>query len=232
MCGRATLTKKPEVIEQQVQAKFESADLEQAQKLLPTYNIAPTHWHPVITNDAPQQLQLFKWGLIPAWAKDTKIASRLINARIETITGKPAFKAIHTRRCLVPFDGFYEWKKAGKSKVPYHISLKGRTIFCVAGIWETWKDSTGKFVHTFSVLTQSPNELMAPIHNRMPVILSKEQEKNWLDTSLPIKEILASISPFPSELMEAYQVSDRVGKVANNDASLLNRNFPRQGTLF
>jgi len=232
MCGRATLGKKPKAIEKQVQAKFEPADLEQAQLLLPTYNIAPTHWHPVITNDAPQQLQLFKWGLIPAWAKDSKIASRLINARIETITEKPAFKAIHTRRCLVPFDGFYEWKKEGKTKVPYHIALKDNTIFSAAGIWETWKDSTGKLVHTFSVLTQAPNKLMAPIHNRMPVILTKEQEKYWLDTTLAIKEVLASIHPYPSEQMEAYQVSDRVGKVANNDKDLLNRDFPRQGTLF
>jgi len=232
MCGRATLTKNPKSIEKQVQAKFEPADLEQAQLLLPTYNIAPTHRHPVITNEAPQRLQLFKWGLIPAWAKDTKIASRLINARIETITKKPAFKAIHTRRCLVPFDGFYEWKKEGKTKVPYHIALKEHTVFSAAGIWEIWKDNTGKEVHTFSVLTQAPNELMAPIHNRMPVILTKEEEKYWLDTTLPIKEVLASIHPYPSELMEAHQVSDRVGKVANNDATLLNRNFPRQGTLF
>ena len=232
MCGRATLNKQPKEVEKRLQATFEPADLELVAQILPTFNMAPTHWHPVITNEVPQQLALFKWGLIPAWAKDTKIASRLINARIETITQKPAFKAIHTRRCLVPFDGFYEWKKEGKNKVPYHIALKERTIFCVAGIWETWKDATGTLVHTFSVLTQAPNELMIPIHNRMPAILTKEQEKIWLDGTLPIKEVLASIRPYPSELMEAYQVSNRVGKVTNNDATLLNRNFPRQGTLF
>ena len=230
MCGRATLTKKPKELEKRYQATFELA--ESVAKLLPTYNIAPTHWHPIITNEDPTQLQLFKWGLIPSWAKDTSIGSKLINARIETIPEKPAFKAIHTRRCLVPFDGFYEWKKVGKQKIPYYITLKDQAIFSVAGIWETWKDSAGQKLHSFSVLTQSPNELMAPIHNRMPAILTKEQEQWWLDTSLPTKDVLAMISPYASDLMDAYPVSSRVGKVANNDARLIEKEIPRQGTLF
>jgi len=181
MCGRATLSKKPKELEKRYQATFEF-NIESVNAVLPSYNIAPTHWHPVITNDQPQQLQLFRWGLIPSWAKDSTIASRLINARIETITEKPAFKAIQ--------------------------------------------------LSTFSILTQAPNDLMATIHNRMPAILTKEQEKNWLDTGLPTKDVLSIITPYPSELMEAYQVSPRVGKVSNNDARLIERDFPRQGRLF
>jgi len=211
MCGRATLSKKPKEIEKRYQATFEF-DLEVVNGVLPSYNIAPTHWHPVITNDQPQQLQLFKWGLIPSWAKDSSIASRLINARIETIAEKPAFKAIHSRRCLIPFDGFYEWKTVGKQKTPYHIVVKDQAIFSAAGIWETY--------------------LMSTIHNRMPAILTQEQEAIWLDTEIPTKEVLSIITPYPSELMDAYQVSPRVGKVSNNDARLIARDFPRQGTLF
>ena len=231
MCGRATLSKTPKELEKRYQATFEF-DIEALDAVLPSYNIAPTHWHPVITNDQPQQLQLFKWGLIPSWAKDSAMASRLINARIETIAEKPAFKAIHSRRCLIPFDGFYEWKTLGKQKTPYHIVVKDQSIFSAAGIWETWHTPSGKQLYTFSILTQAPNDLMAPIHNRMPAILTKEQEKIWLDIELPTKEVLSIITPYPSELMEAYQVSPRVGKVSNNDARLIERDFPRQGTLF
>lgn len=231
MCGRATLFKKPKELETRYQATFEF-DTEALDAILPSYNIAPTHWHPVITNDKPKQLQLFKWGLIPSWAKDSAIASRLINARIETIAEKPAFKAIHSRRCLIPFDGFYEWKTVGKQKTPFHIVVKDQPIFSAAGIWETWHAPSGKELHTFSILTQAPNDLMATIHNRMPAILTKEQEKIWLDTALPLKDVLSIITPYPSELMEAYQVSPRVGKVASNDARLIERDFPIQGTLF
>ena len=232
MCGRATLTKKPKELEERLQLTFEPALLEILQQILPTYNIAPTHLHPVVTNEEGPQLQLFKWGLIPSWAKSAAIGSRLINARIETITEKPAFRAIHKRRCLVPLDGFYEWKKEGKTKIPHRIILKKEAIFCAAGIWEKWADEKGEIIQSFTILTQSPNALLASIHNRMPVILSPDQEQLWLAHNLSTKEVLARIVPFPEELMEAYPVSNKVGKVANNDASLIERDIPRQGTLF
>lgn len=232
MCGRATLTKKPKELAARFQLTFEPALRESLQQLLPTYNIAPTHLHPVVINEHGRQLHLFKWGLIPSWAKQASIGSRMINARIETITEKPAFRAIHKRRCLVPLDGFYEWKKEGKNKTPYRIILKEETIFCVAGIWEKWVNEKGMVVPSFSILTQAPNALMEDIHQRMPAILTPEQESLWLDHELPTKEVLSMISPYPASLMEAYPVSSRVGKVANNDASLIERDFPKQGTLF
>lgn len=232
MCGRATLAKKPAAIEKRYKAIFEAKDLA-TKNQLPNYNIAPTHWHPVLTNKIDNPLQFFKWGLIPSWAKDAKIASNLINARIETILDKPTFKCIHQKRCLVPYDGFYEWKKVGKSRIPYRIILRDTPIFSVAGIWETWTNSTGTTIPTFTVLTQAPNELMQPIHDRMPAILSPEQETIWLDNTLPIHEILAIIKPYPSELMKAYRVSSQVNKVKMNQAQLLEEvpDF-QQGSLF
>jgi putative SOS response-associated peptidase YedK len=232
MCGRASLAIPPKVLEKEFNAKFEQG-VAALPSPLPSYNIAPTHWHPVICNDASAVLKLFRWGLIPAWAKDSKIGSKLINARSETILEKPAFRGIHQRRCLIPFDGFYEWKKVGKNRIPYRIVLSQRPIFSLAGIWETWKDPKGTPLSSFTILTQPPNELMQSIHNRMPVILTKEQEQIWLNNDLPIKELLKIIAPYPSDLMHAYRVSNRVNKVSVNDASLI-KEVPdiQQGTLF
>ena len=232
MCGRATLAKKPKAIEKRYKATFDLTDLAKNNPL-PNYNIAPTHWHPVLTNDSSQPLQLFKWGLIPSWAKDAKIASNLINARSETILEKPAFKSIHQKRCLVPYDGFYEWKRVGKDRIPYRIILPDTPIFSVAGIWETWTNSTGTIIPTFAVLTQPPNTLMQGIHDRMPAILPPEKEALWLDNSLPIKEILDLIKPYPSDLMKAYRVSSLVNKVSvNNPQLLVETPDYQQGSLF
>lgn len=232
MCGRATLTKKPKAIEERYNTTFKATELANKSPL-PNYNIAPTHWHPVLTNETEQPLRFFKWGLIPPWAKDAKIASKLINARIETILEKPAFKSIHQKRCLVPYDGFYEWKRVGKERIPYRIILPDTPIFSVAGIWETWASPSGEIIPTFTVLTQPPNELMQPIHNRMPAILSPQEETIWLDNTLSIKDILATIQPYPSELMKAYRVSNQVNKVKVNNSKLLEEvpDF-QQGSLF
>lgn len=232
MCGRATLAKKPKELEKRYKAKFVQAELD-VKNPLPNYNIAPTHWHPVLTNTPENPLQFFKWGLIPHWAKDTKIASKLINARSETILDKPAFRSIHQKRCLVPYDGFYEWKRNGKERIPYRITLPDTPIFSVAGIWETWKNPNGEVIPTFTVLTQPPNELMKSIHDRMPAILPPEQELLWLDNEMPIKDLLQLIQPYPSELMKAYRVSNLVNKVSENRVDLL-REVPdiQQGSLF
>ena len=222
MCGRASLAKLPKDLEIRYKTKFIKSS-EVAENRLPNFNIAPTHWHPVVTNEAGHPLKFFKWGLIPHWAKDHKIGSRLINARSETILEKPAFQNIHKKRCIVPFDGFYEWKREGNKKVPYRIVLKDTEIFSLAGIWAIWKNPDGNIIPTFSLLTQEPNNLMAAIHNRMPAILSPEQEKDWLDMDVPTKEVLKLIEPYPEEKMEAYRVSMEVNRVSENRPDLLER---------
>jgi len=235
MCGRASLTKVEKELEKRFNATFYSDDLERYNPL-PNFNVAPTQMHPVMTSDTPAHLRFFKWGLIPHWAKDRSIGSRMINARIETVIEKPAFKkAVNNRRCLVPFDGFYEWKKTSAGKIPYYITLKSDDIFCAAGIWETWQDPNGEEVFSFSVLTQAPNEIMAPIHNRMPAMLLPEQEQLWLDQTIPTSELLKMIVPYPDDLLKAYTVSNKVNNVRNNDASLkemVKREEPKQGKLF
>ena len=235
MCGRASLTKVEKDLEERFHATFYSEDLERYNPL-PNYNIAPTHMHPVITNADPEHLQFFKWGLIPFWAKDEKIGSRMINSRIETVLEKPAFRnAVNKRRCLVPFDGFYEWQKTPSGKIPYRIVLKTKGIFAVAGIWEKWKSPEEEEIFSFSVITQPPNKLMESIHDRMPALLLPEQEKVWLDNDISAEEALKIIAPFPDELLEAYTVSKKVNKVSENDASLIeevHHDDSPQGSLF
>jgi putative SOS response-associated peptidase YedK len=235
MCGRASLTKVEKDLEERFHATFYSEDLERYNPL-PNYNVAPTQMHPVITNTDPDHLQFFKWGLIPFWAKDEKIGSRMINSRIETILEKPAFRnAVQKRRCLVPFDGFYEWKKTPNGKIPYRIVLKDNGIFSVAGIWEKWKSPEGETVFSFSVITQPPNALMEAIHDRMPAILLPEQEQIWLADDISAEEALQLVAPFPDELLKAYTVSKKVNKVSENEASLIEEfhfDDSTQGSLF
>ncbi|MEO1625248.1 MAG: SOS response-associated peptidase, partial [Bacteroidota bacterium] len=226
-----------EQLEKRFHATFYAETLDDQQPL-PNFNIAPTHYHPVITSADPEHFQYFRWGLVPFWAKDPSIGSRMINARMETVLEKPAFRAaIRQRRCLVPFDGFYEWKKMGKQKFPYRIRLKDDALFAVAGIWEKWQAPDGSPpLYTFSILTQPPNPLLADIHDRMPAILRPEQEAIWLDEDLRAEDVLALISPYAEEEMDAYPVSKRVNKVGQNDASLLSPVSPpdvgQQGSLF
>ncbi len=220
MCGRATLSKSKAALEKRFRAKFSPID--EDQKIV-NYNVAPTQLHPVITNENPDQIQLFKWGLIPFWAKDAKIGSRMINSRIETITEKPSFRnAVKRRRCLVPFDGFYEWKKIDNRKQPYYIHLRTKEVFTMAGIWEKWKNpENDQPVYSFSVITQSPSKFMAPIHDRMPAILLPEAEAKWLDISIPPQEALQLIRPLEDDLLAAYPVSNQVNRVSENNPELL-----------
>ncbi len=235
MCGRSSLTKTQKELEQRFQAEFYQEDIERYNPI-PNYNVAPTHMHPVITNEAPDRFHLFKWGLIPYWAKKVSVGSKMINCRIETILEKPAFQnAVRHRRCIIPFDGFYEWKKIHKDKIPYRITLKDQGLFAVAGIWEQWKSEEDKTVFSFSIVTQPPNNLMKDIHDRMPAILLPEQEKIWLDKSISAEDALSIITPYPDDLLHAYTVSDRINKVTENDAQLLDEvpfDRPIQGSLF
>ena len=222
MCGRSSLTKTEKEIEERFNATFYSEDLERYNPI-PNFNVAPTQRMPVITSDNPTKLQLFRWGLIPSWAKDTKIGFSLINARLETISEKPMFKSRLSRgRCIVPMDGFYEWKMQDGVKIPYRIVTTDQDIFSVAGLWDAWLDNTsGMLLYTFTVITRSPNTLMENIHDRMPAILTPENESLWLDNHLKPSDTLDLLLPYPSEYMYAYPVSTEVNNVRNNNANLI-----------
>jgi len=213
MCGRFQLS----VEGKQISERFNVEVFDEMYK--PSYNSAPSQNLPVITNSEPGQLSLFKWGLIPFWAKDPRIGNKLINTRSETITEKPAFKnALVKRRCLVPANGFYEWRKSDKT--PFRIFLKTAELFAMAGIWETWKDAEGRPINSFSIITTTPNSLMEKLYNRMPVILAPENEAAWLNENDAdaLKKLLV---PFDSDKMDAYPVSTKVNSPANNNEEII-----------
>lgn len=221
MCGRSSLTVIEKELEKRFNSTFYSEDLERYNPL-PNYNVAPTHMHPVITNLDQDHLQFYRWGLIPFWAKDEKVGYKMINARKETLLEKTTFKnAVNKKRCIVPLDGFYEWKKTATGKQPYRIVTTNTEVFCVAGLWERWSPKAGEDIFSFTIITQAPNDLMAEIHNRMPAILSPDQERDWLDMSIPAADAIEMLAPYPDELMRAYPVSTRVGNVRENDEGLL-----------
>ena len=220
MCGRSSLTKTEKELEARFQATFYSEDLERYNPI-PNYNVAPTHMHPVIGNNDPTHFRPMRWGLIPFWAKDKKVGYKMINARIETIEDKTFKNALEKRRCIVPFDGFYEWQTEGKKKKPYRIIVEHGKLFAIAGLWEKWTSPEGEIVESFTLITQPANTMMSKIHDRMPAILLPGQEKLWIDPTLSAKEALQLIIPYPDESMQAYPVDARVGKVSENDAALI-----------
>lgn len=221
MCGRSSLTKTEKELEERFRANFYSEDLERYNPL-PNFNVAPTQLHPVITLQEPSAIQLYRWGLIPFWAKDIKIGAKLINARIESISEKPAFRqAFEKRRCLVPFDGYYEWMKSPEGKIPYRIKLTQPEIFSTAGLYETWRSPEGKSIHSFTIITREADPRIAHLHDRMPFILLPEYEKLWIDGTVPTRDVLQSIHPVPGDYLTWYRVSDRVNKVTENDAQLI-----------
>ncbi len=204
MCGRYTQTCKPDEIKQLLD--FDGDD----RLLRPRYNLAPSQEAPVII--AGQHLKSMRWGLVPFWAKDEKIGHRMINARTETIAEKPAFKKLLThRRCLVLADGFYEWQKSGRSKQPFYFRLRTKAPFAFAGLWDRWHGSEGRELATFTILTTSANEVLRPVHDRMPVMLSPEGCRTWLDLEGANADVLPPLwGPFPAAQMTGYPVSSRV----------------------
>jgi putative SOS response-associated peptidase YedK len=216
MCGRYSFAPELKIVNEHYDITVNDNDLEA------NYNCAPSQQLPVISNDKPGELSKHHWGLIPFWAKDKKIGYKMINARGETITAKASFKnAFKKRRCLVPADAFYEWKRMDepKEKIPYRIFLKDQPVFSMAGIWEVWKAPAGNYIRSFSIITISPNKLMAEIHDRMPVILSMEDEKTWLESD-DQDELLGFIKPFPEEKMDAYRISNLVNSPRNNSKEI------------
>ena len=190
------------------------------------YNIAPSQEVPVIVQeDGVNELKPMRWGLVPSWAPDCSIGNRLINARAETISEKPSFRRLVERqRCLIPADGFYEWRRAGNHKVPVWFHLKKKEPFAFAGLWDVWRDVEGEMLHTFTIITTVPNALLRRIHNRMPVIFDALQAKQWLDPRLSTHtaDITAVLAPFPSELMESHDVSPMVNKPEVDSSDCIN----------
>jgi putative SOS response-associated peptidase YedK len=195
------------------------------QPLSPSYNVAPGTSMPVVIHDTANRVELMKWGLIPFWAKDPKIGYNTINARAETVASSAAFReAFKRRRCLVPASGFYEWRKTERGKVPYFIHLKDAELFAFAGLYDVWKDAEDNELRTYTIITTIPNDLVQPIHNRMPVIMHPDDEAMWLDPRMSdTKALRALLNPFPDALMEAYPVSRAVNTPAMNTPALIER---------
>jgi putative SOS response-associated peptidase YedK len=211
MCGRfALLTHADALIE-----RFEIKEV--IKKPEPRYNIAPSQNVAVVVQREKRQLTEMRWGLVPFWAEDVSIGNRMINSRMETVAEKPAFKnAFKKRRCMILADGFYEWQKVGKVKVPTHIRLKSRKPFAFAGLYEYWKTKSGKTLESCTIITTTPNDILKTIHHRMPVILSPEDEKIWLSPKNQDREqLLSLLKPYTAEPMEAYEVSDFVNSPTN-----------------
>lgn len=224
MCGRFARKST-----QQVLAEWFDLELEKMPWFAPSYNAAPQSTQPVVRpsrDTGRQEATLMRWGLVPFWAKDAKIAYSTINARAEDAAAKPAFReALKKRRCLVPADAFYEWQRLeGKNKQPFAFALASGEPYAFAGLWECWRpkepaDATP--LESFTILTTDPNELMEPVHNRMPVILDPKDYRRWLDPGDPACPPVDLLRPYPAERMIAWPIGDRVGNVRNNDPELL-----------
>lgn len=214
MCGRFTQTATPEVI-------AELFHVDNPPLFKPNFNIAPSQRIAVVRlkpESDKRECVLLRWGLIPSWAKDAKIGNQCINAKAETVAEKPAFRsAFKKRRCLVIADGFYEWQRHGDRKQPTWIGRKDKRPFAFAGLWEHWQPQEGDVVESCTIITTEPNDLMVPIHNRMPVILSPASYDQWLDLTVqqaePLKALLRAC---PSEELQAYPVSALVNSPRNN----------------
>lgn len=218
MCGRYSQQHTPEEIAE----RFEIVDPEFS--LPPRYNIAPSQVVPIIVNQTRRRLVGCKWGLVPFWAKDPSIGNRMINARAESLFDKPAFKyALVKRRCLIPADGFYEWKKAAKGPgQPFYIRRRDHGLFAFAGLWEGWTSPEGEKLRTFTVITVEPNNLLRPVHDRMPAIISPQDEKMWLDPTVRIPaDAISLLQPYPVDELEMYPISRAVNSPNTDDPSII-----------
>ncbi len=225
MCGRFARRSTREVL-----AEWFGVDLEDLPVFAASYNIAPQSVQPVVRQNpetGAREFALLRWGLVPFWAKDAKIGYSTINARAEEVANKPAFReALRKRRCLIPADAFYEWtKRDAKSKQPFAFALRSGEPFAFAGLWERWRpkdgEAPGTYLETFTILTTDANEVLEPVHNRMPVILDPKDYNRWLAPAAPEQLPVDLLRPFSAEQLVAWPVSDRVGNVRNNDPELL-----------
>lgn len=211
MCGRYTLASPGNVV-------AELFGLDEVPELRPRYNVAPSQQVPVVRlREGRRELAALQWGLVPAWARDLAIGQKLINARAETVAEKPSFRAaLRARRCLVLADGFYEWQLAEGRKQPWYFQLRDGRPFAFAGLWERWQSPGVDPLESCTIVTTEANELVAPVHARMPVILSLEGSARWLAGG-QTEELQALLAPFPADGMRAHPVSPRVNNPANDD---------------
>lgn len=233
MCGRYRLSRRKQLVEEY----FDTASDEP--EWTPRYNIAPTQPVLVIRQNPKEprrELSLMRWGLIPSWAKDPSIAAQMINARSETAAAKPAFRdPLASRRCLVPADGFYEWRRSGRAKQPYCFEVNAGELFAFAGLWDRWKAPNGRWIRSCSILTTTPNAVTSAVHDRMPVILDRADYDLWLDPGMAnVAAVSEMLKPYDARMMRCYPVSTRVNHVANDDAECSSPVEPAQlqGQLF
>ena len=221
MCGRYSLTADFQVIEDRFgEATFDITKYEES------YNIAPSQMVLSVVNDGSKnRLGFLKWGLIPPWAKESKIGFKMINARSETVHEKPSFReAFKSKRCLIIADSFYEWKRTDDRKIPMRIKMKNDELFAMAGLWESWKSPEGETIHSCTILTTSPNEMMSTIHDRMPVIIKPSDEQKWLNPKLnTLADLKKFLIPLEDGHLEAYEVSDKVNSPKNNSPELIEK---------
>jgi putative SOS response-associated peptidase YedK len=215
-CGRYRLSRRKQLVEEQ----FDTTDWQDDWS--PRFNVAPTQPVPVIRQhpkEPVRQLSLMKWGLIPHWAKDASIASSTINAKSETAATKPAFRdPLKFRRCLIPADGFYEWKRNGASRQPFCFEVSDGGLFAFAGLWDGWRNPEGQWIKTCSILTTVPNAVTATVHDRMPVILHPDSYDLWLNPGTSDVQVVSDLlKPYDARLMRCYPVSTRINHVANDD---------------
>lgn len=234
MCGRYRLSRRKQILEEHFDVVSGEEDW------APRYNIAPTQLVPVIRQhpkEPRRDMSLLRWGLIPPWAKDSSGAARMINARAETAATLPAFRdGLQRRRCLIPADGFYEWQRNNAAKQPYCFEMRNGELFAFAGLWDGWKDPAGQWIRSCSILTTTPNALTSSVHDRMPVILNRDDYDVWLDPATQNTAVVSDLlRPFDARLMRCYPVSNRVNQVQNDDEECSRRvalDAPPQGHLF
>ena len=220
MCGRFAL-----IVDASVLADVFEVD--PPRELRPRFNIAPTQTIPIVRmgKGAHRECVTARWGLVPSWAKDEKIGARMINARGETVADKPSFRsAVTGRRCLIPADGFFEWARSGDRKRPHFIHFADARPFAFAGLWERWSKGKGAALETCTIITTTPNELVATLHDRMPVILPPGRFDEWLGPgALPRERLQELLTPYPAEGMEAYPVSTYVNNPRNDGPECIAR---------
>jgi len=225
MCGRYTLVADHERL-------AEEFELHEVESVRLRYNVAPTQMVPVIRSmgdDQRRELNELRWGLVPKWAKDPAIGNRMINARSEEAASKPSFRApMRRQRCLVPSTGFFEWKLIGDEnaprpkKQPYYIRRRDERVFAFAGLWDRWKGPEGSTIESYAILTTEPNELMRPLHKRMPVIVRPDDYALWLDPKMQdVDRVQSVFRSYPSEELTAYPVSTRVNSPAHDDPACI-----------
>jgi putative SOS response-associated peptidase YedK len=216
MCGRFARLYSYGRLKERYKLK-EATMLKEPPQLDNRYNVAPAQPIAAVrATDSQRVLVFLKWGLIPSWSKDAKIAYKLTNARSETVAEKPSFRsAFKQRRCLIPASGFFEWKREAKHKQPFFIRPRDDDLFSFAGLWETWHDSEGEIIESCAIITTEANALMRTIHDRMPVILDTESEAVWLDSHAPVEELRSLLVPFASARMEAHAVDPYVNNAKN-----------------